>query len=98
MLGLEGICVLPELEAMITKAIAIAALEDLEKYSESDVIIVGAGPSGLTAAYYLAKQGFKVLVVEKRFSFGGGIGGGGMLLPRVVIDERGLKIVEEIGL
>ena len=89
---------MPELEAMITKAIAIAALEDLEKYSESDVVIVGAGPSGLTAAYYLAKWGFKVLVVEKRLSFGGGIGGGGMLLPRVVIDERGLKIVEEIGL
>ena len=87
-----------ELEAMITKAIAVAALEDLEKYSESDVVIVGAGPSGLTAAYYLAKYGFKVVVVERRLSFGGGIGGGGMLLPRVVVDERGLEIVKEIGL
>lgn len=95
---LAGYLVLSELEAKITKAIATSALEDLERYSESDVVIVGAGPSGLTAAYYLAKRGFKVLVVERRLSFGGGIGGGGMLLPRVVIDERGLKIVEEIGL
>ncbi|MEL9991865.1 MAG: FAD-dependent oxidoreductase [Thermoproteus sp.] len=30
-----------------------------------DVIVVGAGPAGLTAAYKLASAGFKVLVVER---------------------------------
>jgi len=43
-----------------------------------DVIIVGAGPSGATAAYYLANAGMKVLILEKyklpRFkACGGGI-------------------------
>lgn len=30
-----------------------------------DVVIIGAGPSGSTAAYYLATAGLKVLIVEK---------------------------------
>jgi geranylgeranyl reductase family protein len=33
--------------------------------SEADVIIVGAGPAGSTAAYYLASAGLDVLVLEK---------------------------------
>ena len=36
-----------------------------------DVIIVGAGHNGLTAAAYLAKAGKKVLVVERRAQVGG---------------------------
>jgi len=31
-----------------------------------DVAIVGAGPSGATAGYYLAKEGLKVLLIEKK--------------------------------
>src|SRR3546814_19310453 len=39
-----------------------------------DVLIIGAGPAGSTAAAFLLQQGFKVLVLEKqvfpRFSIG----------------------------
>lgn len=38
-----------------------------------DVIIIGAGPNGLTAGAYLAKAGLKVLVVESRVEIGGGL-------------------------
>ena len=35
------------------------------------VIIVGAGPSGLTAAYELQKKGYKVYILEKESEIGG---------------------------
>ena len=36
-----------------------------------DVIIVGGGHNGLVAAFYLAKAGFKPLVLERRAQVGG---------------------------
>lgn len=40
---------------------------------EYDVIIIGAGPNGLTCGAYLAKAGAKVLILEKRHEAGGGL-------------------------
>jgi phytoene dehydrogenase-like protein len=49
-----------------------------EKY---DVIIIGGGPNGLTAACYLSKAGQKVLLLEKRFEVGGGLATEEITLP-----------------
>jgi menaquinone-9 beta-reductase len=38
---------------------------DTEAISSCDVLIVGAGPAGSAAAYYMAKAGMKVVVLEK---------------------------------
>jgi len=39
--------------------------------TESKVAIVGGGPAGLSAAYFLAKAGYPVTIFEKRDSLGG---------------------------
>jgi Flavoprotein involved in thiazole biosynthesis len=62
-------------EEKITRYVVKHAMEDWIKLAEQDVVIVGAGPAGLTAARYLAKEGLKVTIFERRLSFGGGIGG-----------------------
>ncbi len=84
-----------ELEHLISKLVVSESSRDLVEHLENDVIIVGAGPSGLTAAKYLAEKEFKVVVLEKRLSYGGGIGGGGSLFHKVVVDERGLEVLRD---
>src|SRR5499433_1983741 len=39
--------------------------------NESDVLIIGAGHNGLVCAYYLARAGLKVTVLERRGVVGG---------------------------
>jgi thiamine thiazole synthase len=52
----------------------------------------------MIAGYYLSSGGFKVTLLERNLSPGGGIPGGGMGMNDVVIQEAALPIVEEIGL
>ena len=52
-------------EKEITRAIATMFHETMMEYTDSDVIIIGAGPSGLTAGRELAKMGLKTLIVEQ---------------------------------
>ena len=84
-------------DIQISRAILNAYHEKAVGRLENDVVIVGAGPAGLTAADRLAKGGFKVTVLEKRLTSGGGIWGGSMGLNEVVVQDEALPVLEEAG-
>jgi NADPH-dependent glutamate synthase beta subunit-like oxidoreductase len=62
------------------------------------VCVIGAGPAGLTAAYYLALKGYKVKVFEALPMAGGMmmVGIPRYRLPREVID-REVAMIEDLG-
>jgi thiazole biosynthesis enzyme len=84
-------------EIIISQAIIERFIEKLKRSLHSDVAIVGGGPSGLVAAYYLAKAGRKVVLFERKISVGGGMWGGGMMFNEVVVQKEGKRILDELG-
>jgi len=62
---------------------------------DNNVVVVGAGPAGLIAGYYLAKNGIKTTVLEKRLSTGGGIWGGAAGYSIIIVEDK--DILDEIG-
>jgi len=84
-------------DIVISKAIMETFTKDFVDYLEVDVAIVGGGPAGLTAGYYLAKKGKKVVLFERKLSIGGGMWGGGMMYNKCVFQEDAKKILDEFG-
>ena len=82
----------------VTRLIMRDYFDMLQSSIESDVIIVGGGPSGLVASYTLAEMGRKVVIMEKRMSPGGGIWGGGKGFNRVVLEREAEYILKEISI
>ncbi len=85
-------------EVIITKAITESYIKDLLDSSELDVAIVGAGPSGMVAGYYLAKNKVKVAIFERKLSVGGGMWGGGMMFSRIVVQSEAKEILDELDI
>jgi len=85
-------------EKIITQAIIDRYFQKLRENLVVDVAIVGGGPSGLVCSYFLAKDGFKVTVFERKLSIGGGMWGGGMMFNEIVVQEAGKRILDEFGI
>ncbi|MEM2124443.1 MAG: sulfide-dependent adenosine diphosphate thiazole synthase [Methanolinea sp.] len=85
-------------EITISRAIVSSQLEKFLEYMDMDVAVVGGGPSGLTAATLIAEKGHRVGLIEKRLSVGGGMWGGGMMFPRIVVQEEARRILDRFGI
>jgi len=85
-------------EVIVSRAIVERFAQKFAQSMDLDVAIVGGGPSGLVAAYYLAKAGSRVAIFERKLSIGGGMWGGGMLFNEIVIQEEAKRILDEFGI
>ncbi|NIP61847.1 MAG: thiazole biosynthesis protein [Nitrosopumilaceae archaeon] len=84
-------------EVEITRAIADEFHSVLVERADSDVLIIGAGPAGLTASRELSSMGFRVLVIEQNNYLGGGYWLGGYMMNPVTVREPAQKIWDELG-
>ncbi|MCX5998976.1 MAG: sulfide-dependent adenosine diphosphate thiazole synthase [Chloroflexi bacterium] len=84
-------------EVTISRAITESFVKEFMDAMDVDVAIAGGGPSGMVAAYYLAKGGAKTVVFEKQLRLGGGMPGGGMMFNRIALQEEGKAILDEFG-
>jgi len=85
-------------ETKITRAILENAVKDLMNSLEVDVAIAGGGPAGLVAAKYLAEGGASVSLFERKLSVGGGMWGGGMMFPKIVVQDEAKGILDDFGI
>ncbi|MGO9116191.1 MAG: FAD-dependent oxidoreductase [Desulfomonilaceae bacterium] len=104
----EGVCLRGKMDApiFIRAMKAVAAKHTLatghypESYAKADptgkkIAVVGSGPAGLTAAYFLALRGHEVIVFEAQKEAGGMLRYGipAYRLPREVLDQEVERIL-----
>jgi len=84
-------------DVTISRIITKSFLEEFQQAMDIEVAIGGAGPAGMTAAYYLAKEGTKTVIFERSLRPGGGMPGGGMMFNTIVVQEEAKGILDEFG-
>lgn len=89
----------PIRESQVSRAMTRRYFADLDRYAESDVVIVGAGSCGLSTAYTLAKArpDLKIAIIEASVSPGGGCWLGGQLFSAMVLRKPAEEFLNDIG-
>lgn len=92
----QGVIMVKETD--VTRAIVKEFLDDFNRnIVETDVVVVGAGPCGVTAAKYAAEFGHTTVMIERNIYGGGGMWQGGYLMPKNTVAAPANTILEEIG-
>ena len=84
-------------ETEITRTISTMFNETINEYANCDVIIIGAGPAGLTASRELGRMGARTLVIEQNNYLGGGYWVGGYMMNPVTVRAPAQKVWDELG-
>jgi len=89
----------PIRESQVARAMSRRYFKDLDDYAESDVVIVGAGSCGLSAAYTLARArpDLKIAIIEAGVAPGGGAWLGGQLFSAMVMRKPADTFLNELG-
>jgi len=95
----ETLTFAPIRESQVSRAMTRRYFSDLDTYAESDVVIVGAGSCGLSAAFTLAtkRPDLKIAIVEAGVAPGGGAWLGGQLFSAMVMRKPAELFLNEIG-
>jgi len=81
-------------EVSISRAILEEQHRALIDHLEVEAAVIGGGPSGLTCAALLGERGIRCALIEKKLSIGGGMWGGGMMFPRIVVQEEAKRLLD----
>jgi len=73
-------------------------MPEIKARKKEKVAIVGSGPAGLTCAYYLAQEGYKVTIFEKGPVLGGMLTMGipSYRLPRKIVEAE-IQLIRDMG-
>lgn len=94
-----GFTFAPIRESQVSRAMTRRYFQDLDTYAESDIVIVGAGSCGLSAAYMLgkARPDLKIAIIEASVSPGGGAWLGGQLFSAMVMRKPADAFLTDLG-
>ncbi|KAA6413169.1 MAG: thiazole biosynthetic enzyme [Lasallia pustulata] len=89
----------PIRESQVSRAMTRRYFQDLDTYAESDIVIVGAGSCGLSAAYMLGKSrpDLKIAIIEASVSPGGGAWLGGQLFSAMIMRKPADAFLRDLG-
>ncbi|KAH6665954.1 thiazole biosynthetic enzyme [Halenospora varia] len=95
----QGFKFAPIRESQVSRAMTRRYFNDLDNYAESDIVIVGAGSCGLSAAYMLgkARPDLKIAIIEASVSPGGGAWLGGQLFSAMVMRKPADAFLTDLG-
>lgn len=95
----EAFTFAPIRESQVSRAMTRRYFTDLDTYAESDIVIVGAGSCGLSAAFTLASKrpDLKIAIVEAGVAPGGGAWLGGQLFSAMVMRKPAQLFLNEVG-
>lgn len=88
----------PSQESHVSRAIIEGFMKELLDFTVSDVVVIGAGPSGLMCSRELAKNNIKVLTIENNNYLGGGFWIGGYLMNKLTVRSPANEILDELNI